>query len=57
MLLGAHAYYYTSGKVPDRVDDHAAGFQIPDTGRRQGSVIYDFAVAISASAIWDLMKA
>ena len=39
------------------MDDHAAGFQILDKGRRQGSIIYDFAVAISASGIWDLMKA
>ena len=28
ILLGAHAHYYSGGKVPDRVDDRGEGFKI-----------------------------
>ena len=49
ILLGAHAHYYSGGKVPDRVDDRGAGFKILDVGRRQGSVIFDIALPASTT--------
>lgn len=54
ILLGAHAHYYSGGKVPERVDDRGEGFKILDVGRRQGSVIFDIALLITAKAIWDV---
>ncbi len=56
ILLGAHAHYYSGGKVPERVDDRGAGFKILDVGRRQGSVIFDIALLITAKAIWDVAE-
>ncbi len=54
ILLGAHAHYFTGGKVPERVDDRGEGFKILDVGRRQGSIIFDIALLITAKAIWDI---
>ncbi|MTD93596.1 hypothetical protein GIW81_04515 [Hyphomicrobium sp. xq] len=54
ILLGAHAHYFTGGKVPERVDDRGEGFKILDVGRRQGSIIFDIALLITAKAIWDV---
>jgi hypothetical protein len=56
ILLGAHAHYYIGGKVPDRVDDRGEGFKILDVGRRQGSIIFDIALLITAKAIWDVAE-
>ena len=56
ILLGAHAHYYSGGKVPERVDDRGAGFKILDVGRRQGSVIFDIALLITATPIWDVAE-
>ncbi len=57
ILLGAHAHYYAGGKVPERVDDRGEGFKILDVGRRQGSIIFDIALMLSANAIWDVANA
>lgn len=57
ILLGAHAHYYSGGKVPDRVDDHGEGFKILDVGRRQGSIVFDIALMITTNAIWDVANA
>jgi hypothetical protein len=55
-LLGAHAHYYTGGKVPDRVDDRGEGFKILDVGRRQGSLIFDIALLLTGKPIWDVAE-
>jgi hypothetical protein len=57
ILLGAHAHYYTGGKVPERVDDRGEGFKILDVGRRQGSLIFDIALLLTGRAIWDVTEA
>lgn len=54
ILLGAHAHYFVGGKVPDRVDDRGEGFKVLDVGRRQGSIIFDIALLLTANAIWDV---
>jgi hypothetical protein len=56
ILLGAHAHYFTGGKVPERVDDRGEGFKILDVGRRQGSIIFDIALLITAQAIWEVAE-
>lgn len=53
ILLGAHARYYTGAKVPDRVDDRGEGFKILDVGRREDGVVFDFALVVTAEAIWE----
>lgn len=57
MFLGAHAHYYLDGTVPDRINDRAAGFAIRDIGRRQGSLIMEFAMGLLGSAVWDVANA
>ena len=56
ILLGAHAHYYTGGKVPERVDDRGEGFKILDIGRRQGSLIFDIALLLTGKPIWDVAE-
>lgn len=55
-LLAAHAYYYTTAEIPDRLFPEAHGFHVLHTGMRQGSIIYDFAIGLGAAAAWDLTK-
>jgi hypothetical protein len=57
ILLGAHAHYYTGGKVPERVDDRGEGFKILDVGRREGSLIFDIALLLTGQAIWYVTEA
>jgi hypothetical protein len=56
ILLGAHAHYYTAGRVPERVDDRGEGFKILDVGRRQGSIIFDIALLITGKPIWEVAE-
>lgn len=56
MFLGACAHYYIDGVVPDRINDRGAEFVIRDIGRRQGSLVMDFAIGLTASATWDVLN-
>ena len=52
-LLGAHAHYYLSGAIPERINDNAPGFVIRDLGRKRGSLIAEFLVVLMTPAVWD----
>lgn len=56
MLLGAHAHYYLSGAIPERINDNAPGFVIRDLGRKRGSLIAEFLVVLLAPAMWDAAR-
>jgi hypothetical protein len=56
MLLGAHAHYYLSGAIPDRINDNAPGFVIRDLGRKRGSLIAEFLVVLMTPAVWDAAR-
>lgn len=56
MLLGAHAHYYLSGFIPERINDNAPGFVIRDLGRKRGSLIAEFLVVLMTPAVWDAAK-
>ena len=53
MLLGAHAHYYLSGAIPERINDNAPGFVVRDLGRKRGSLIAEFLVVLLGPAIWN----
>jgi hypothetical protein len=56
ILLGAHAHYYQSATVPDRINDNASGFVIRDLGRKRGSLIAEFLLVLMADSVWDATK-
>jgi hypothetical protein len=56
MFLGAHAHYYLSGIVPERINDKGPGYEITDLARRAGSWRADFAVSLCADGMWEAMK-
>jgi hypothetical protein len=56
MFLGAHAHYFLSGLVPDRIGDKAAGFEIMDLARERGSWEAEFAVDLHANGVWEAIK-
>lgn len=56
MLIGAHAHYYLTGAVPDRIYDKGPGYEIADLGRRVGSWQADFAINFLASGMWDVIS-
>ena len=56
LLLGAHAHYYLSGCVPERINDNAPGFVIRDLGRKRGSLIAEFLVVLMTPAVWNADK-
>jgi hypothetical protein len=56
MFLGAHAHYYLAGRVPQRINDRAPGYEITDLARRAGSWEADFAINIFAEGVWDIVK-
>jgi hypothetical protein len=56
MLLGAHAHYYLSGFIPERINDNAPGFVIRDLGRKRGSLIAEFLVVLMTPAVWDAAR-
>ena len=49
-FLGAHAYFFTEGRVPDNVGDHSRYFHIHDLRQRDGSWEAIYAVEISTFA-------
>jgi hypothetical protein len=53
MFLGAHAHYYLTGRVPQRVNDKGPGYEITDLARHAGSWEADFAINIFAEGAWD----
>jgi hypothetical protein len=56
MLLGAHAHYYQSAAVPDRINDSAPGFVIRDLGRRHGSLVAEFLIVLMGDSVWDAKR-
>lgn len=56
ILLGAHAHYYQSAVVPDRINDSAPGFVIRDLGRKRGSLIAEFLLVLIAESVWDATR-
>src|SRR5262249_9434683 len=46
-FLGAHAYFFTEGRIPENVNDHSPLFHIHDMRRRQGSWEAIFAIDLS----------
>ena len=55
-FLAAHAQFYLSGDIPDKLQASGSGFQIYHRGMQGGSCIYDFVADISADAAWDAAK-
>jgi hypothetical protein len=53
MFLGAHAHYYLSGAIPERINDNAPGFVVRDLSRKRGSLIAEFLVVLLGPAIWN----
>ncbi len=47
-FLGAHAYYFTEGKIPANVADHSAFFRIHDIRESHGSWIAQFTVELQS---------
>ncbi len=56
MLLGAHAHYYLTGRVPQRINDKGPGYEITDFARQADGWQADFAVNIFAEGVWDAVK-
>jgi hypothetical protein len=56
MLLGAHAHYYLTGRVPQRIYDKGPGYEITDLARRAGSWEADFSVNLFSEGVWDAGK-
>ena len=56
VFLGAHAHYYMTGVVPDRINDKGPGYEITDLARRAGSWRADFAISLCADGMWEAMK-
>ncbi len=56
LLLGAHANFYLSGTVPDRVYDKGPGYEISDLARRAGSWEADFAINFISDGTWKLIE-
>jgi hypothetical protein len=56
MFLGAHAHYYLTGIVPDRINDKGPGYEIMDLARRSESWRADFAISLCADGMWEAMK-
>ena len=56
MLLGAHAHYYLTGIVPERINDKGPGYEITDLARRADSWRADFAISLCADGMWEAMK-
>ncbi len=48
MFLGAHAHYYLTGRVPQRINDKGPGYEITDLARQAGSWEADFAINLFA---------
>jgi hypothetical protein len=55
VFLGAHAHYYMTGAVPDRINDKGPGYEITDLARRAGSWRADFAISLCADGMWEAM--
>jgi hypothetical protein len=55
-FLSAHCNYYVSGHVPDKVYANGDQFRILFLGTRKGSLIYDLAVNVGGSFIYDVLK-
>lgn len=53
MFLGAHAHYYLTGRVPQRINDRGPGYEITDLARQGGSWEADFAINIFAEGVRD----
>lgn len=48
VFLGAHAHYYLTGVVPQRINDKAPGYEITDVVRNAGSWEANFVIDILA---------
>ncbi len=46
-FLGAHAYFFTEGRIPTNVSDHSRYFHIHDVRRRDGSWEASFVIDIA----------
>lgn len=55
-FLGAHAHYYLTGTIPDRIYDKGPAYEITDLGHRPGSWEAELAINIFAEGIWDVLK-
>ncbi len=53
MFLGAHAHYFLSGIVPDRINDRTPGYEITDRARRADAWEADFVINLFAEGVWD----
>jgi hypothetical protein len=56
IFLGAHAHYYLSGAVPDRINDRTTGFEITQASRAKGSHVADFLINFVSNGAYDLAK-
>lgn len=56
MFLGAHAHYYLTGKVPQRINDKAPGYEITDLARNAESWEAEFAINLFAEPGRDVDK-
>lgn len=55
-FLGAHAHYYLSGRVPDRIYEKGPGYEITDLGRHTGSWEAEFAINFLANGVWRVVE-
>jgi hypothetical protein len=56
MFLGAHAHYFLSGRIPQRINDKTPGYEITDLARAANSWEAEFAINIFAEEKWDIDK-
>lgn len=56
MFLGAHAHYYLTEHVPDRINDRSPHYEIAHLARERGSHIADFVVNLLSNGIYDAAK-
>jgi hypothetical protein len=55
-FLGAHAHYYLTGTIPDRIYDKGSAYEITDLGHHPGSWEAELAINLFGEGIWDVLK-
>ncbi len=55
MFLGAHAYYFTVGHVPNAIMDRSAHFEIHDVRFQKGSWEAVYSISVHTTALYGIM--
>jgi hypothetical protein len=56
MFLGAHAHYFLTGRLPERINDKGPGYEITDLARQANSWEANFAIHLLAEGVWDAAR-